>query len=83
MLDSVEFYQVFLGALRHRRRPGPVNPLLPGRDLGAIVASSPGPGPRRLAGTRVGKSPPSARRAAEVDDDRRRRLAGVGRAAGG
>ena len=40
MLDSVEFYDVFLGALRIGAVPAPVNPLLPGRDLGAVVAAS-------------------------------------------
>ena len=40
MLDSIEFYDVFLGALRIGAIPTPVNPLLPGRDLGAIVAAS-------------------------------------------
>jgi benzoate-CoA ligase len=40
MLDSIEFYDVFLGALRLGAIPVPVNPLLPGRDLGGIVATS-------------------------------------------
>src|SRR5262245_49474838 len=40
MLDSVEFFDVFLGALRIGAVPAPVNPLLPGRDLGAVVANS-------------------------------------------
>jgi benzoate-CoA ligase family protein len=40
MLDSIEFYDVFLGALRLGAVPVPVNPLLPGRDLGGIVATS-------------------------------------------
>jgi benzoate-CoA ligase family protein len=40
MLDSIEFYDVFLGALRIGAVPAPVNPLLPARDLGAIVATS-------------------------------------------
>jgi len=40
MLDSVEFYDVFLGALRIGAVPAPLNPLLPGRDLGGIVAAS-------------------------------------------
>jgi benzoate-CoA ligase family protein len=40
MLDSVEFYDVFLGAMRVGAVPTPLNPLLPGRDLGGIVAAS-------------------------------------------
>ena len=40
MLDSVEFYEVFLAAMRVGAIPAPLNPLLPGRDLGAIVAAS-------------------------------------------
>ena len=40
MLDSVEFYQVFLGAMRIGAIPVPLNPLLPGRDLAGIVAGS-------------------------------------------
>jgi benzoate-CoA ligase family protein len=40
MLDSLEFYQVFLGALRIGAIPVPLNPLLPGRDLAGIVAGS-------------------------------------------
>jgi benzoate-CoA ligase family protein len=40
MLDSVEFYQVFLGAMRLGAVPVPINPLLPGRDLGSIIASA-------------------------------------------
>ncbi len=40
MLDSIEFYDVFLGALRLGAVPVPINPLLPGRDLGPIIASS-------------------------------------------
>jgi benzoate-CoA ligase family protein len=39
MLDSIEFYDVFLGAMRIGAVPAPVNPLLPGRDIGAIVAA--------------------------------------------
>jgi benzoate-CoA ligase family protein len=39
MLDSIEFYDVFLGAMRIGAVPAPVNPLLPGRDLGGIVAA--------------------------------------------
>ena len=38
MLDSVEFYATFLGAMRIGAVPAPVNPLLPGRDLGAVVS---------------------------------------------
>jgi len=40
MLDSVEFVAMFLGALRIGAVPVPMNPLLPGRDLGVIVADS-------------------------------------------
>jgi benzoate-CoA ligase family protein len=40
MLDSIEFYAVFLGALRIGAVPAPVNPLLPARDLGVVVATS-------------------------------------------
>ncbi len=40
MLDSVEFYATFLGAMRIGAVPAPVNPLLPGRDLGAVVSVS-------------------------------------------
>jgi benzoate-CoA ligase family protein len=40
MLDSVEFVAIFLGAMRIGAVPVPVNPLLPGRDLGVIVADS-------------------------------------------
>jgi benzoate-CoA ligase family protein len=40
MLDSVEFYDMFLGAMRIGAIPTPLNPLLPGRELGAIVAAS-------------------------------------------
>jgi benzoate-CoA ligase family protein len=40
MLDSVEFYDVFLSALRIGAVPAPVNPMLPGRDIGATVAAS-------------------------------------------
>ena len=38
MLDSIEFYATFLGAMRIGAVPAPVNPLLPGRDLGAVVS---------------------------------------------
>jgi benzoate-CoA ligase family protein len=37
MLDSLEFVTVFLGAMRIGAVPVPMNPLLPGRDLGVIV----------------------------------------------
>ena len=40
MLDSIEFYDVFLAAMRIGAVPAPVNPLLPGRDIGGIVAAS-------------------------------------------
>ena len=40
MLDSVEFYATFLAALRIGAVPAPVNPLLPGRDLAAVVSVS-------------------------------------------
>ncbi len=40
VLDSVEFVAVFLGAMRIGAVPLPMNPLLPGRDLGVIVADS-------------------------------------------
>jgi benzoate-CoA ligase family protein len=40
MLDAIEFYDVFLGALRIGAVPAPVNPMLPGRDIGATVAAS-------------------------------------------
>ena len=40
MLDSIEFYDVFLATMRIGAVAAPVNPLLPGRDLGAIVANS-------------------------------------------
>jgi benzoate-CoA ligase family protein len=40
MLDSIEFYATFLGAMRIGAVPAPVNPLLPGRDLGAVVSVS-------------------------------------------
>jgi benzoate-CoA ligase family protein len=56
MLDSIEFYDVFLGALRMGAVPAPVNPLLPARDLGVIVGAS-----------RAQVLVVSAERAAEVD----------------
>ncbi len=40
MLDSVEFAATFLGAMRIGAIPLPINPLLPGRDLGAITADA-------------------------------------------
>ncbi len=40
MLDSVEFVATFLGAMRIGAVPLPINPLLPGRDLGTITADS-------------------------------------------
>lgn len=40
MLDSVEFVAAFLGAMRIGAVPVPMNPLLPGRDLGVIVADA-------------------------------------------
>ncbi len=40
MLDSIEFVATFLGAMRLGAVPLPMNPLLPGRDLGVIVADS-------------------------------------------
>jgi len=40
MLDSVEFAVVFLGAMRIGAVPVPMNPLLPGRDLGRIAADA-------------------------------------------
>ena len=40
MLDSVEFVATFLGAMRIGAVPVPMNPLLPGRDLGVITADS-------------------------------------------
>jgi len=40
MLDSIEFVATFLGAMRIGAVPVPINPLLPGRDLGVIVADS-------------------------------------------
>lgn len=38
MLDSIEFVATFLAAMRIGAVPVPANPLLPGRDLGVIVA---------------------------------------------
>ncbi|MGI9596007.1 MAG: AMP-binding protein, partial [Acidimicrobiales bacterium] len=40
MLDSIEFAAAFLGAMRIGAVPVAMNPLLPGRDLGVIVADS-------------------------------------------
>jgi benzoate-CoA ligase len=40
MLDSVEFVAAFLGAMRIGAVPVAMNPLLPGRDLGVIVADA-------------------------------------------
>ena len=40
MLDSIEFIACFLGAMRIGAVPLPVNPLLPGRDLGVVIADS-------------------------------------------
>ena len=40
MLDSVEFVATFLGAMRIGAIPVLTNPLLPGRDIGVIVADS-------------------------------------------
>ncbi len=40
MLDSVEFVATFLGAMRIGAIPVLTNPLLPGRDLGVIIADS-------------------------------------------
>ncbi|MDH4280056.1 MAG: benzoate-CoA ligase family protein [Acidimicrobiia bacterium] len=40
MLDSVEFVATFLGAMRIGAVPLAVNPLLPGRDLGAIAGDA-------------------------------------------
>ena len=40
VLDSVDYVAVFLGALRIGAVPVPMNPLLPGRDLGVITADA-------------------------------------------
>ena len=40
MLDTIEFVSIFLGAMRIGAVPLPMNPLLPGRDLGTITADS-------------------------------------------
>ncbi len=40
MLDSPEFVAVFLGAMRIGAVPVPLNPMLPGRDLGVITADT-------------------------------------------
>ena len=67
MLDSVEFFATFLGALRVGAVPAPVNPLLPGRDLGGVVAFS----RARLlvvSGERAGEIDAITAAAAEVSD---------------
>ena len=51
MLDSIEFFDVFLGALRIGAVPAPVNPLLP--------ATRPRHHRRRPAAPRCSSSPPS------------------------
>ena len=40
LLDSIEFVLSFLGAMRVGAIPVPLNPLLPGRDLGVIAAEA-------------------------------------------
>ncbi len=40
LLDSIEFVAAFLGAMRIGAVPVAMNPLLPGRDLGVIVADA-------------------------------------------
>ena len=40
VLDSVDYVAVFLGALRIGAVPVPMNPMLPGRDLGVITADA-------------------------------------------
>lgn len=60
MLDSVEFVATFLGAMRIGAIPILTNPLLPGRDLGVIIADS-----------RARVLVISAERAASLDDIRR------------
>ncbi len=40
VLDSVDYVAVFLGALRIGAVPVPMNPLLPGRDLGVIATDA-------------------------------------------
>jgi benzoate-CoA ligase len=40
LLDSPEFVTAFLAAMRIGAVPAPLNPLLPGRDLGVIVANA-------------------------------------------
>ena len=67
MLDSIEFYDVFLAAMRIGAVPAPVNPLLPGRDLGADRRRQPRPRPgaSRPSGparsTRSAPRPPRSR----------------------
>lgn len=40
LLDSIEFVTAFLGVMRIGAIPVPLNPLLPGRDLGVIAAEA-------------------------------------------
>jgi benzoate-CoA ligase family protein len=40
VLDSMDFYVAFLGAMRMGAVPVPINPLLPSRDLGGIIAAT-------------------------------------------
>ncbi len=66
MLDSVEFITTFLGAMRIGAIPLPMNPLLPGRDLGTITADS----RARLvvvSGDRAGSIPDLVAKAAEIE----------------
>ena len=79
MLDSIEFYDVFLAAMRIGAVPAPVNPLLPGRDIGGDRRGKPAaPGAGRVgrAGRRGRRDP---RRRARGVDRHRHRLARVGR----